>query len=218
MLGIDSKNDSTTFQASGLFLAVCLCVYSVPLLTLAVRKRFRAPLTQSVLNGLKTVQNIQNFRCLPLDVYFEGISTTVTTEFYVTLLPALFWAGESKLASQLVCLMSLCVHIGNAAKDTFCAPRPIQTPGQTVQLVSNVSKGPQGALEYGFPSTHTLNSLCMSGYILHHSSVAGWISPDAATWFPVALVLWVMQIGFSRLYLGASPHTSFSVLSTLSSL
>jgi len=48
-------------------------------------------------------------------------------------------------------------------QDVVSAPRPASPP---VKRVTATKDEEENALEYGLPSSHTLNTVCLSGYLL----------------------------------------------------
>eukprot|EP00439_Symbiodinium_sp_Y106_P059542 s1288_g8.t1 len=133
--------------------------------------------------------------------------------FYITALPFLFWAGELQLARQLTSFMATCIYVGNAVKDAISAPRPDWKKG--VRLVSDGASDGSSTddMEYGLPSTHTINTVCMWLYIFYFyasSTSYGdgisvywntWRSPALQMMFCVILI-WCIFIMYGRLYLG----------------
>ncbi|KAE9590762.1 putative phosphatidate phosphatase [Lupinus albus] len=98
-----------------------------------------------------------------LDFIFSGLSCVVSVPFYTAFLPLLFWSGHGQLARQMTLLMAFCDYIGNCIKDVVSAPRP---PSPPVRRVTATKDEEDNALEYGLPSSHTLNTVCLSGYLL----------------------------------------------------
>ena len=112
--------------------------------------------------------------------------------------------------------------LGNAAKDTFCLPRPralskarllsapraLRAPAahaalvgvparQAVRVIAHTSDSKENADEYGLPSTHVGNGLCFFAFALLHT---GWHTHRAAQ---LALAVWTGLVALGRLYLGA---------------
>jgi len=48
-------------------------------------------------------------------------------------------------------------------QDVVSAPRPASPP---VKRITATKDEEENALEYGLPSSHTLNTVCLSGYLL----------------------------------------------------
>ncbi|KAG6510800.1 hypothetical protein ZIOFF_028839 [Zingiber officinale] len=69
-------------------------------------------------------------------------------------------------------LMAFCDYIGNSIKDLVSAPRPSCPP---VRRVTATADEKENAMEYGLPSSHCLNTVCLlgrKGYILLCTDVA----------------------------------------------
>ena len=124
--------------------------------------------------------------------------------FYITFLPFLFWSGNQRLARSATLLMATCIYSGNAIKDVVCAPRPSCPP---VERIGGAERGGEHAEEYGFASTHTINSFVLSAFVAWHCGYRPWralgVEPavaDAAVWS--AVLLWTAAVMYSRIYLG----------------
>ncbi|CAE7537847.1 LPPD [Symbiodinium necroappetens] len=103
--------------------------------------------------------------------------------------------------------------VGNAVKDAISAPRPDWKKG--VRLVSDGASDGSSTddMEYGLPSTHTINTVCMWLYIFYFyasSTSHGdgisvywntWRSPALQMMF-CAILIWCTFIMYGRLYLG----------------
>ncbi|KVH88913.1 hypothetical protein Ccrd_024734 [Cynara cardunculus var. scolymus] len=109
-------------------------------------------------------------------------------------------SGHGKLARQMTLLMAFCDYSGNCIKDVVSAPRPKSPP---VRILTATKDEKENALEYGLPSSHTLNTVCLSGYLLHY--VFSCLENTDAS-YRVASFLFVCLlvglIGFGRIYLG----------------
>ncbi|CAL9103377.1 unnamed protein product [Musa acuminata var. zebrina] len=135
-----------------------------------------------------------------LDCIFSVLSCFVSVPFYTGFLPVVYWSGHRKLARQMTLLMAFCDYIGNSIKDVVSAPRP-SCPPVTRVMATNDEKG--NAMEYGLPSSHCLNTVCLLGYMLHHFLTLG-AETDAI--IPVAFLglvcLLIISIGMGEMYLG----------------
>ncbi|XP_047970088.1 lipid phosphate phosphatase delta-like isoform X1 [Salvia hispanica] len=155
---------------------------------------------QRVISGTPIVIRIQKYQHRCLDAFFSGLSCVVSVPFYTAFLPLLFWTGHCKLARQMTLLIAFCDYTGNCIKDVVSAPRP-QTP--PVRRITATKDEEDNAMEYGFPSSHTLNTVCLSGYLLHYIldySESNDFSIRVAGIILACLV--VGLIGFGRIYLG----------------
>ncbi|KAF8398550.1 hypothetical protein HHK36_017480 [Tetracentron sinense] len=179
--------------------------------TLKLRSLTQPWVTRHVITGTPLILQIQSFQHGFLDVLFSGLSCVVSVPFYTAFLPLLFWSGHGKLARQMTLLMAFCDYIGNFIKDLLSAPRPSSPP---VRRVTATKDEKENALEYGLPSSHTLNTVCLSGYLLHY--VLSYDQNKDVTLVlagvTIALLL-VGLIGIGRIYLGM--HSLVDVLGGL---
>ncbi|KDR76501.1 hypothetical protein GALMADRAFT_120678 [Galerina marginata CBS 339.88] len=96
-----------------------------------------------------------------LDAYFVYTSTLGTHTFFMTLLPALFFFGYDELGRGLLIILGLGIYVSSVVKDLFCAPRPFAPPVTRLTIGSH-------HLEYGFPSTHSTNSVSIALFFFAH--------------------------------------------------
>ncbi|KAK4272624.1 hypothetical protein QN277_021151 [Acacia crassicarpa] len=161
--------------------------------------------------GTPVILRIQSYRLGFLDALFSGLSCVVSVPFYTAFLPLLFWSGHVKLARQMTLLMAFCDYTGNCIKDVVSAPRPASPP---VRRVTATKDEEENSLEYGLPSSHTLNTVCLSGYLLHYVLTQTEIQGAYMNVLGVALAcLLVALIGLGRIYLGM--HSLVDVLGGL---
>ncbi|KAG0547105.1 hypothetical protein BDA96_01G050600 [Sorghum bicolor] len=134
-----------------------------------------------------------------LDNFFSVLSCVVSVPFYTGFLPLLFWSGHGRLARQMTLLMAFCDYLGNSLKDMVSAPRPCSPP---VRRVTATEDEKENAMEYGLPSSHALNTVCLMGYLLHYVLTYGEHgSVIVAAGLSLAFLL-VMLVGIARIYLG----------------
>ncbi|XP_050244563.1 disease resistance protein RUN1 isoform X4 [Quercus robur] len=153
-----------------------------------------------VIAGTPLIFQIQKYQHWFFDALFSGLSCVVSVPFYTAFLPLLFWSGHGRLARQMTLLMAFCDYLGNTIKDMVSAPRPSSPP---VRRITATKDEEDNALEYGLPSSHTLNTVCLSGYLLHY--VLSYIQYEDVSMKFVGLALvclFVSLIGFGRIYLG----------------
>ncbi|EST09595.1 Phosphatidic acid phosphatase type 2/haloperoxidase [Kalmanozyma brasiliensis GHG001] len=93
-----------------------------------------------------------------LDRYFVNTSLLGTHSFFLVFLPMVFWLGSPRFGRGLINVLAFGVYISSAIKDLFCIPRPYSPP------VTRLTVGTHH-LEYGFPSTHSTNSVSIALYI-----------------------------------------------------
>ncbi|KAH8116160.1 PAP2 superfamily-domain-containing protein [Phellopilus nigrolimitatus] len=134
-----------------------------------------------------------------LDAYFVYTSSLGTHTFFMTALPALFFFGFPEVGRGLVFVLGMGVYVSSFIKDLICAPRPYAPP------VSRLTIGTHH-LEYGFPSTHSTNSVSIALYIysLVHKQyfTSAAISTLTYSFLCVFLSLYAVSIVFGRLYTG----------------
>ncbi|KAL1820969.1 hypothetical protein ACET3Z_015838 [Daucus carota] len=180
-------------------------------LTQKLRSFIQPWVSKRVRSETHIILQIQKHQHGVLDALFSGLSCVVSVPFYTAFLPLLFWSGHGKLARQMTLLMAFCDYMGNCVKDMVSAPRPDSPP---VRRVTATKDEKENALEYGLPSSHTLNTVCLSGYLLHY--VLLYIeSKDAAIQIAgfTIVFLFVGLIGYGRIYLGM--HSLIDVISGL---
>jgi membrane-associated phospholipid phosphatase len=106
------------------------------------------------------------------------------TEFYLVVLPLIYWAINTSLGFRTL-LMLLCVDIvGSTLKLAFHQPRPYWI-GDVKALGEEAS--------YGIPSTHSSDSLAVWGYVAYRLN---------KSWLSIVSVVVILMIALSRLYLG----------------
>ncbi|XP_043692199.1 lipid phosphate phosphatase delta-like [Telopea speciosissima] len=168
-------------------------------------------ITHRVIADTPLILQIQSFQHRFLDALFSGLSGVVSVPFYTAFLPLLFWSGHCKLARQMTLLMAFCDYLGNSVKDVVSAPRPSSPP---VRRLTATKDEEENALEYGFPSSHALNTVCLAGYLLHYVlySAENRGATHALIGVTVACLL-VGLVSLGRIYLGM--HSVVDVLGGL---
>lgn len=143
----------------------------------------------------------QNFVRRPwLDRYFVNTSLLGTHSFFLVFLPMVFWLGSPRFGRGLINVLAFGVYLSSAIKDLFCVPRPYSPP------VTRLTVGTHH-LEYGFPSTHSTNSISIALYIylwvrkmrkyLAHRTL--WLTTVASTLLGAA---WLACLGYPGRPLG----------------
>jgi membrane-associated phospholipid phosphatase len=134
--------------------------------------------------GVDLIIAIQRVHGPVLDNIFRVITFLGEADFYLLLLPLVFWCVDSGLGARLAILVLFSSYLNVGLKDLFRQPRPFDIdPG--VQLADVEG--------YGLPSGHaqTATVLWPSVAIRLHE-----------TWSSVFAIGLVVMIGFSRIYLG----------------
>lgn len=131
-----------------------------------------------------------------LDSYFVYTSSLGTHTFFMTALPALYFFGYSDMARGVVLVLAFGVYFSSFFKDLICSPRPFAPPVTRLTIGSH-------HLEYGFPSTHSTNSVSIALYILSHVCGLyneGELSPNAFILWCTGLAVYTFSIVYGRLY------------------
>ncbi|KAB1222426.1 Lipid phosphate phosphatase delta [Morella rubra] len=153
-----------------------------------------------VVTGTPLILRIQKYQHRFLDALFSGLSCVVSVPFYTGFLPLLFWSGHGRLARQMTLLMASCDYVGNCIKDVVSAPRPSSPP---VRRITATKDEEDNALEYGLPSSHTLNTVCLFGYLLHYVLSYPQYEDASMKFLGLAIVCCLVGlIGIGRIYLG----------------
>ncbi|KAI5067175.1 hypothetical protein GOP47_0017703 [Adiantum capillus-veneris] len=169
------------------------------LLATNLRTSLRPFIAHHVHSGVSFILRLQKMQRRSLDALFGLLAVLVSKEFYTFFLPLLFWSGHCALARQMTLLMAFSIYVGNCMKDTFSAPRP---PSPPVRRFTATESEKDFALEYGLPSSHTINTICLSGYLLLYL-----INNLDTTEFYIALLVFLFATVtaltiLGRLYLG----------------
>ncbi|KAK7462727.1 Long-chain base-1-phosphate phosphatase [Stygiomarasmius scandens] len=136
-----------------------------------------------------------------LDAYFVYTSSLGTHTFFMTLLPALFFFGYPDVGAALITVLASGVYFSSFIKDLLCSPRPFAPP------VTRLTIGTHH-LEYGFPSTHSTNSVSIALLFFGHvytlatpsNSEPAVISPQTYVLLCGLLVWYTFSIVYGRLY------------------
>ena len=131
--------------------------------------------------------------------YCNMVSMSGDLEFYITFLPLLFWAGDTHCSRHLTIFCAIMQHVAPCGKDICCAPRPQVKQG--VRLRQDREAHVIHAKEYGFPSTHSCNSLGLAAFLMVYFEV-----PMMSFWGIFGAV-WCASVVFSRVYLGMHSFT-----------
>jgi len=130
-------------------------------------------------------------------------------EFYLLALPILFWNIDYRLARHMTLVVCFGLLWGNLMKDVFRLPRPVNVEPKVwvahvaVQIAGAGDGGGTACRDFGFPSTHAMNSVSNALFWVMYSLQHG-IAGKATN--PVLLfvgaLVWISSITFSRIYLG----------------
>ncbi|CAE6523518.1 unnamed protein product [Rhizoctonia solani] len=131
-----------------------------------------------------------------LDTYFVYTSSLGTHTFFMIVLPTFFFFGYPMAGFGLLHVLAAGVYFSSLIKDLICSPRPFEP------TVTRLTVGSHH-LEYGFPSTHSTNSVSIALYFhtLARNGLANQvISPFVYHIIQVLLVIYAFSIVFGRLY------------------
>ncbi|KAH8101950.1 hypothetical protein BXZ70DRAFT_932625 [Cristinia sonorae] len=196
---------------------------------------WRAGFRQWVVRSVQWESNVlgrmqQLIRTPFLDAYFVYTSSLGTHTFFMTVLPAFYFFGYDAFGRGLLLVLAFGVYLASFLKDLICAPRPYAPP------VARLTIGDHH-LEYGFPSTHSTNSMSIAlqlftaAYTLYTTPATQTAAFSAAVnstltlptedilvpetmlsrgWFMIAsgvLGFYIFSIVFGRLYTGMHSFT-----------
>ncbi|KAG1733955.1 PAP2 superfamily-domain-containing protein [Suillus lakei] len=174
---------------------------------------WRATIRAQILNSMKRESQIlarmQEYIRHPwLDLYFLYSSTLGTHTFFMIGLPLTFFFGYEELGRGLVIVLASGVYVVSFLKDLVCSPRPLAPP------VTRLTIGTHH-LEYGFPSTHSTNSVSMAlfifGYVRTAYIQSTAISPSIYYASCATLMIYPITVVFGRLYTGMHSFTDCAV-------
>ena len=106
-------------------------------------------------------------------------------EFYLVVMPAIYWCYNSKIGVKVGLLLMLSNGVNAFFKFLFHAPRPFWVSDQVTPMVTETS--------FGAPSGHAQNAVSVWGFFA---------TVTKKTWIQVLFVCLILLIGISRLYLG----------------
>jgi len=144
----------------------------------------------------------QRLRTKLLDKYFLVWSFFAEEEFYLLSLPLLFWCGDYRFARHMTYVVCWGLLWGNLLKDVFRLPRPknvkaeVWVPHSASQIDSTACR------DFGFPSTHAMNSISNSLFALLFYLSHPWIDGTAMIAMVFGMCFWISSISLGRLYLG----------------
>jgi membrane-associated phospholipid phosphatase len=140
-----------------------------------------------IILGIQTIANPV------LDWFFMAITFLGNEDFYIAVLPVIYWCVDKKFGIRLAIVFLASVYINSLLKDIFATTRP--DPADVRVLYGQSGGG------YAFPSGHSQGSVTFWGVI-------AWELKKA--WFWVLAVFLMIAVGISRLYLGV--HWPIDVL------
>ena len=138
--------------------------------------------------GYGAIGAVQSVRSPVADLLAGALSFLGREEFYLLLVPLLYWVVDKRLATHFAVLYLLSVYVNSIAKEVAAQPRPSAT---RVTILDEAEGG-------GLPSGHAQMAATSWGFLAARRPVR---------WFRWAMAALVAGIGLSRIYLGAHfPH------------
>lgn len=119
-----------------------------------------------------------------LETFFYYFSELGIEEFYLAIIPLIYWCIHKRLGKHLAFVFLISVMLNAIGKHTFRTPRPYWLD-ESLRLASESS--------YGIPSGHT--QMAATTYLF----VAGWVQKR---WVWVIAIIMVFLMAISRMYLG----------------
>ncbi len=145
--------------------------------------------------GAELIKSIQVVRNPVFDYFFIIITQLGSFEFFMIMLPLLFWCVDVEKGAKVAIVVVLCAFVNQYFKDLWQQPRPFNLPGyEALAIISE--KG------FGAPSGHS------QGSIVFWSMMGLWLKGKRG--LALAIVM-TFLVSFSRLYLGV--HFPTDILS-----
>ncbi len=129
-----------------------------------------------------TLQNLGDWLIGPMNIF----TFTGNTEFYLLIIPAIYWCWDSRLGLRVGLILLISLAINLSLKIAIHEPRPYWID-RRIRLLTRPDT------LFGIPSGHSQNSLVIWGIITTHLRT---------TWAWVAAILLIFFTSFSRMYLG----------------
>ncbi|CAO3678361.1 unnamed protein product [Rhizopus stolonifer] len=138
----------------------------------------------------------KHIRHSALDNYFVWTANLGTHTFFMVFLPILIWFGNAELGRNVCFLTASGVFWSGFLKDFTCLPRPLSPP------VHRLTMSPHVALEYGFPSTHSTNSVSVALFFI--SIACEQFTPESPARLVsiIACLFYATSVVFGRIYCG----------------
>ena len=136
--------------------------------------------------GIHLIQSIQTLSPA-LDGIIETASFIGTPEFFLILVPFIYWSIDRRVGIRAILVVFLFDFINASLKLLFHQPRPYWI-GDVKEFGDAGGEG-----TYGIPSGHSGRSLALSGYLA---------TQVKKNWFWAVAAFYILLVGFSRMYLG----------------
>jgi membrane-associated phospholipid phosphatase len=115
----------------------------------------------------------------------KGLSFLGTEEFYILLLPALYWCIDAGLGFRIGVMLVATSTINGYLKIIFHSPRPFWVESRVKAIAAETS--------FGMPSGHSQNAAAIWGLLATRVK---------KSWLTIVSVAAILLIGLSRIYLG----------------
>jgi undecaprenyl-diphosphatase len=134
--------------------------------------------------GIEVVLWFQQFSPA-LDLPFRSLTFLGNLEFFLILMPLIYWCLDRRMGARLLILFLISAYINSVAKVIADQPRPFHYDSRVKALV-HAGGG-------GLPSGHTQSALVVWGYL-------AWQSRRRMLWILAGFLM--IAVPMSRLYLG----------------
>ncbi|TFK89254.1 hypothetical protein K466DRAFT_584798 [Polyporus arcularius HHB13444] len=179
---------------------------------------WRAAIRRAILRNVEwesqVLANMQaRVRHPVLDAYFVYTSSLGTHTFFMIMLPLFFFFGAPHFGDGLLLMLAVGVYVSSVFKDFCCSPRPFAPPVTRLTIGNH-------HLEYGFPSTHSTNSVSIA--LFYYDLLRRAYQPTSPAAEPLisqgtymlgvgVLLFYVFSIVYGRLYTGMHSFTDCAV-------
>lgn len=133
------------------------------------------------------MQGLGDWLIVPMSLF----TFTGNIEFYLLIMPVLYWCYDSKLGLRIAIALTASIALNLILKSALHDPRPYWVDTR-VRLLSN----PEST--FGIPSGHAQNSAVLWGMLAAHFKKG---------WFLMIAIVIIFLTGVSRIYLGVHFHT-----------
>lgn len=138
--------------------------------------------------GYLVIQTLQAYHNPFFDLLFYILTFMGNEEFYVILIPIIYWMVNKRLGTRFAVLVIFSTYLNDFAKAIVSQPRPLPTQ-------VNVLQESYGG---GLPSGHSQNAVVSWGFMAREYP---------KPWFRWLMGLLIVGIALSRVYLGVHfPH------------
>lgn len=135
--------------------------------------------------GLEIILWFQSWRTPGVQTFFELITHSGSTIFFLLVLPAVYWCWDTALGRRVVILFSFSVWFTQWLKEWWQRPRPAAISPEVQAAVD--------APDFGIPSGHALIITALWGAIAWHVR---------RRWVIIVAIIYVFLVSLSRMVLG----------------